>query len=123
MEEKMDKIVNEDMHTMVDLNTAVLSSTRQLLDRINEQFNDQASLIKKLQDRVEQLEAELEGVNEPDEQYIQDITSDVIANSGHLDELVDEKIEAHVSDFESSLEENIRELFSNGTLKISVDIE
>jgi Skp family chaperone for outer membrane proteins len=123
MEEKMDKIVNEDMHTMVDLNTAVLSSTRQLLDRINERFNDQASLIKKLQDRVEQLEAELEGVNEPDEQYIQDITSDVIANSGHLDELVDEKIEAHVSDFESSLEENIRELFSNGTLKISVDIE
>jgi hypothetical protein len=122
MEEKMDKIVNEDMHTMVDLNTAVLSSTRQLLDRINERFNDQAVLIKKLQDRVEQLEAELEGVNEPDEQYIQDITSDVIANSGHLDELVDEKIEAHVSDFESSLEENIRELFSNGTLKISVDI-
>jgi len=119
----MDKIVNEDMHTMVDLNTAVLSSTRQLLDRINERFNDQASLIKKLQDRVEQLEAELEGVNEPDEQYIQDITSDVIANSGHLDELVDEKIEAHISDFESSLEENIRELFSNGTLKISVDIE
>ena len=50
----MDKIVNEDMHTMVDLNTAVLSSTRQLLDRINEQFNDQAVLIKKLQDRVEQ---------------------------------------------------------------------
>jgi hypothetical protein len=123
MEEKMDKIVNEDMHTMVDLNTAVLSSTRQLLDRINEQFNDQAVLIKKLQDRVEQLAAEMEGVQEPDEQFIQDITSDVIANSGYLDELVEEKIEAHVSDFESSLEENIRELFSNGTLKISVDIE
>tara|TARA_R100001594_G_C3999278_1_gene254318 strand:- start:524 stop:895 length:372 start_codon:yes stop_codon:yes gene_type:complete len=123
MEEKMDKIVNEDMHTMVDLNTAVLSSTRQLLDRINEQFNDQASLIKKLQDRVEQIAAEMEGVQEPDEQFIQDITSDVIANSGYLDELVEEKIEAHLSDFESSLEENIRELFSNGTLKISVDIE
>ena len=117
----MDKIVNDNMNTMLDLNTAVLSSTRQLLDRINEQFNDQASLIKKLQDRVEQIAAEMEGVQEPDEQFIQDITSDVIANSGYLDELVEEKIEAHLSDFESSLEENIRELFSNGTLKISVE--
>ena len=76
-----------------------------------------------MQDRVEQIAAEMEGVQEPDEQFIQDITSDVIANSGYLDELVEEKIEAHLSDFESSLEENIRELFSNGTLKISVDIE